>query len=174
MADPYADGPTSQLPASPDWPPTAGLVIEETPPQRSFLQRRRIAVIAGAAAAGVLALGGVGWAVAASSSSPPPAPAAAAPPVASTPSKHKVATSDTIRGTVQSESGDTWTIRTRAGATFTVTITSKTQFGTKKDPSSAAKFPIGAMVVITGRADDSSVVATRISSPSAASNDPTQ
>ncbi|GLL08764.1 DUF5666 domain-containing protein [Dactylosporangium matsuzakiense] len=149
-------------------------MIEETPPQRSFLQRHRIAVIAAAVAAGVLALGGVGWAVAASNSSPPPAPAVAAPPATSTPPKHKAATNDTIRGTVQTQSGDTWTVRTRAGATFTVTITSKTQFGTKKDPSSAARFPIGAMVVVTGRADDSSITATRISSPSTASDTPTQ
>lgn len=168
MHDPYADEPTSRFPSQPpELPPTGVLPAMG---RRSFLRRHRTPLIVGAAGAGLLLMGGLGWAVV-SPASTSPAPAAAGTPTAS-PSVTHHAAGNAIRGTVQSESGDTWTVRTRAGATITVTITSKTRFGRKNASSSAADFPVGAMVVITGRTHDSTVTASRISAPANPSGAP--
>lgn len=169
MHDPYADDPTRQFSSHPgELPPTGVFPVAARP---SFARRHRTRLIAGAATAGALVIGGVGWAVASAASAPSASPAAAGTPSASPSATHRAA-ANAIRGTVQSESGSTWTVRTRAGATIKVTITPKTRFGRKDESSSAADFPVGATVVITGRTHDSAVTASRISAPAPSSDEP--
>ena len=159
MRDPYVDEATSQFPVQPPAAP---------PAWRSFLRRHQGPLIVVAAAAAAALTGGAGWAVAETASTPAPSPTASTPP------SHHAAAADTVRGTVQSEAGDTWTVRTGTGTTVTVTITAKTRFGRKNASSSAADFPVGAAVVITGRTHDSTLTANRVSAPASSSPAPSK
>lgn len=67
-----------------------------------------------------------------------------------------------IRGQVSAENGTTWTVIGTAGEQYTVTITSQTQFGSKKQPGTAAQFPVGCQIRVTGTVDGTQVSATRI------------
>ena len=53
-----------------------------------------------------------------------------------------------FRATIQSMDGSSWTILTKKGQTVTVTITSSTQFGTKRMAATVSSFAVGDSVVI--------------------------
>ena len=171
MHDPYADEPTRQFPGPPpDLPPTGVYPVQ----QRSFVRRHRTPLIIAGAAAAVGLIGGIGSAVL-DTGSTPATPAATGTPGVSAPATHRGAAGDTLRGTVPSESGNTWTVRTGTGKTITVSITPKTRFGRKNKSSSAADFPVGAAVVVTGHThDDSTLTASRISVPEKPSEAPSK
>lgn len=86
-----------------------------------------------------------------------PSPATSA---TSSPSKH--AARHATRATIVSESGGTWTVKTKAGATIAVTITPQTEFGTKTAPATASQFRAGSAVIITGTVSQTVITATRV------------
>jgi electron transfer flavoprotein alpha subunit len=97
------------------------------------------------------ALAVVGAAVAGcSSAAPPPAPAPATP------------TDQGVRGQITAETATTWTVTTAKGKAFTVTVGPQTVYGTKAAPATAAQFPVGTMVRVTGARTGTTVAATRI------------
>ena len=53
-----------------------------------------------------------------------------------------------VAGAVLTSGGATWTIKTKAGTTVSVTVDSTTAFGTKKMPAKATDFPAGTKVVV--------------------------
>jgi hypothetical protein len=53
-----------------------------------------------------------------------------------------------FRATIQSMSGDSWTILTKKGKTVTVAVDSSTQFGTKKESATAGSFAVGDSIVV--------------------------
>lgn len=142
------------------------------PRKPSFLRRHRTALVIVAA---VLVLaGGATWAVAAShdphsstassatpsTSSPAPSPGSPSPTGSngSKAGKHATAT----RGVITGESGSTWTMRTQAGSTVTVTVGARTKFGTAKAPATKAQLTVGKQVVVSGPVSDGKVDAKRI------------
>ena len=60
----------------------------------------------------------------------------------------KAAAVPRVAGEVLTSSGGTWTIKTKAGTTVTVTVDSTTAFGTKKTPATATDFPAGTKIVV--------------------------
>jgi riboflavin synthase alpha subunit len=75
-----------------------------------------------------------------------------------------------VRGKVTAENGSSWTVTTAKGKAVTVAITPQTQFGTKKQPATAAQFPVGAEVRVVGDGaqkgkDGGSLTAARIVAP---------
>lgn len=77
-----------------------------------------------------------------------------------------------VRGKVTAENGSTWTVTTQKGKAVTVTLTPTTAFGTKKQPATAAQFPVGSEVRVIGdggKKDAKGLTATRIVAPKAAS-----
>jgi electron transfer flavoprotein alpha subunit len=101
------------------------------------------------------ALAVVGAAVAGCSSSAPP-PAPPTPPTATSPAERGV------RGQITAETATTWTVTTAKGKAFTVTVGPQTVFGTKAAPATAAQFPVGTTVRVTGARTGATVTATRI------------
>lgn len=71
-----------------------------------------------------------------------------------------------ITGQITALNGSTWTVRTTAGQTFTVTTSPSTVYGSKKDPATAQSFAIGEDVRITGTRNGNTITATRIRTPS--------
>lgn len=100
------------------------------------------------------ALAVVGAAVAGCSSSPAPPPAPT--PAPATP------TDQGVRGQITAETATTWTVTTAKGKAFTVTVGPQTVYGTKAAPATAAQFPVGTMVRVTGPRTGATVAATRI------------
>ncbi|MGI8751107.1 MAG: DUF5666 domain-containing protein [Acidimicrobiales bacterium] len=142
----------------------------------SFIRRHVGAAVASGVAVVALAGGGIAYAATSSGSS---APAKASPPPASAPassgthgSKAK-AKHPGVRGTVTAVSGGAWTVKTAKGVSMTVTVTPQTTFGTKKAPSSATSFPVGSTVRVSGQQNGTSITATRITAPKAASGSTT-
>lgn len=115
------------------------------------------------AAATLVAAAGVGLSAcspasnAATPSSVPAAPGSSAP---KTPKKP-----NGVAGQITAEAGNTWTVKTKNGKDFTVTITPNTQYGTKKQPATAQQFPVGAEVRVQGEVTGSTVQAARIAAP---------
>ena len=103
---------------------------------------------------GVLAAATV--AVAGCSNTPvaPPAPPAASTPVAGN--------EQGVRGQITAIRATTWTVTTAKGKAFTVTVGPQTVYGTKAAPATAAQFPVGTMVRVTGPRTGATVTATRI------------
>ncbi|MEP6599235.1 MAG: hypothetical protein ABJB98_07300 [Actinomycetota bacterium] len=140
---------------------------------RAFVGRRALLIGVGIAVAGVGL--GVGVALAASNATSPAAAPTVTAQSATSPSSGQAAKKGAhhaIRAAVISQSGATWTVRTKDGHTLSVAITADTQFGTKKAPAQASQFTPGSSVVIIGRASDDKVTATRIVG-SAAGGSPT-
>lgn len=103
----------------------------------------------------VAALAVVGAAVAGCSGAPPPA-AAPTPAPSGTPAERGV------RGQITAETATTWTVTTAKGKAFTVTLGPQTVFGTKTAPATAAQFPVGTAVRVTGPRNGATVTATRV------------
>ena len=110
----------------------------------------------------VAALGGLAVvaALVAGCSASPAAPAAA-PSAAAHPGAHAKG----VRGTIQAENGSTWTVAARNGKQYTVTLSPSTQYGTKAAPASAAQFPVGTQVTVTGSVSGTTVTASRVAVP---------
>lgn len=96
-----------------------------------------------------------------SASAIPGLPAPASAPSSGTPDAAKKA-ADGVRGEITAETGSTWTVTTARGRAFTVTVDGATVFGTTADPGTAAQFPIGTTVRVTGARNGTAVTATRI------------
>jgi hypothetical protein len=68
-----------------------------------------------------------------------------------------------FRATIQSISGDSWTILTRKGQTVTVDVTSGTQFGTKKAAETSGSFAVGdSVIIVATRGASGTPTATRV------------
>jgi len=105
---------------------------------------------------GALAVAGV--AVAGCSNSATPAPTA--PPTPAPSAGKKV--EQGVRGKITAETATSWTVTTAKGKAFTVTVSPQTVFGTKVAPATAAQFPVGTTVRVTGARTGATVSATRI------------
>ena len=91
----------------------------------------------------------------------PPAPPATSTPATSTPVAGTKAEQG-VRGQITAITATTWTVTTAKGKAFTVTVSPQTVFGTKAAPATAAQFPVGTMVRVTGPRTGATVTATRI------------
>ncbi len=85
-------------------------------------------------------------------SSAPTDTAPAAPSAATTPTSAPSgdASRAIVRAVLMTESGSTWSVRTRAGALVTVITTPQTRFGLSSAPTAANRFRSGDDVVIVG------------------------
>ena len=101
----------------------------------------------------------------ASPSTPPAASSSAPPPPAASSSAPARAAARGVRGTITAENGSTWTVAARNGKQYTVTLSPSTQYGTKAAPASAAQFPVGAQVSVTGTVSGTTVTADRVAVP---------
>ena len=144
-----------------------------SPSGRGFLFRHSLGVgIAAGVLAVVVVAGGTAWGVSAAVAGTQTTASAPMSPVdASTPSAAKHATHAAkhhkrkvhgARGTISAISGDTWTLKTAAGKTVTVKLTSTTAFGTKKAPAKRDSFAVGTKIDAIGKRSDETVTATRI------------
>jgi hypothetical protein len=68
-----------------------------------------------------------------------------------------------VRGTVTAENGPSWTVTTSNKRTVTVALTPQTSFGKK----TAAQFPVGSQVRVSGTKQGDTVTAERIAAPAA-------
>lgn len=148
---------TQTLPEIPA-PPPPPAPASAPPGGSSWLRRRRTPLLI---IAGVLAAGGIGWGVAAAQSTHGVPAAAAAGNGAS-----KAAATKHLgvltKGTIVSESGSVWTLRTASGTSEQVSITAHTQFGTKRAPSSASAFTVGSQISVAGPSHHGAVTARRV------------
>ena len=60
----------------------------------------------------------------------------------------KAAAVPRVAGAVLTSGGSTWTLKTNAGMTVSVTVDGTTLFGTKKAPAKATDFPAGTKIVV--------------------------
>ena len=97
-------------------------------------------------------------AVAACSDTPAASPAPSAAP---TPAPGKKVEQG-VRGQITAETATSWTVTTAKGKAFTVTVSPQTVFGTKAAAATAAQFPVGTAVRVTGQRTGATVSATRI------------
>ena len=111
----------------------------------------RAPLLIGALAAATVAVAGCSNAPVA-----PPPPPAASTPVAGAKAEQGV------RGRITAITATTWTVTTAKGKAFTVTLGPRTVFGTKAAPATAAQFPIGTTVRVTGPRNGATVTATRV------------
>ena len=146
--------------------PAAAPAAESTP---SFLRRHAVAVAVIAAALAVIVVaGGTAWGVSAAVASTQTTvdPASAdttmhsAGPHTAKAGKRKAAHG--VRGTLTAVNGDTWTLRTSAGKTVTVKLTSTTAFGTKKTPAERSSFVSGDRVGVLGERSGEAITAARV------------
>jgi Flp pilus assembly pilin Flp len=80
----------------------------------------------------------------------------------------KAAGREAFRATIQSMSGDTWTILTKKGQTVTVDVTSSTQFGTRKTAETSGSFAVGdSVIIIATKGTAGTATATRVVSAAA-------
>jgi hypothetical protein len=70
-----------------------------------------------------------------------------------------------IAGRITTQNRSTWTLVTRKGHTYTVTLTATTKFGTKLDPATREQFTIGNQARVTGTITGRTITALRISVP---------
>jgi Domain of unknown function (DUF5666) len=148
---------------------TNGGVPEDAKRQSTFRRHPVGTGIAAGVVAVVLVSGltawGVGAAVTASltSSTTAQAPSPTPAPAVGVGTTGKAPGRVALRATIQSIDGSSWTVLTRKGATVTVTVTSATQFGTKKSAETASSFAVGDGIVLVGtRAADGTATATRV------------
>jgi Domain of unknown function (DUF5666) len=111
----------------------------------------RASLLIGALAAATVAVAGCSNAPAA-----PPPPPAASTPVPGTKAEQGV------RGQITAITATTWTVTTAKGKAFTVALSPQTVYGSKAAPATAAQFPVGTMVRVTGPRNGATVTATRI------------
>jgi hypothetical protein len=114
----------------------------------------RASLLIGALAAATVAVAGCSNAPAAPP--PPPPPPAASTPVPGTKAEQGV------RGQITAITATTWTVTTAKGKAFTVAVSPQTVYGSKAAPATAAQFPVGTMVRVTGPRNGATVTATRI------------
>ena len=77
-----------------------------------------------------------------------------------------------ISGKITAEHGNTWTVAMKTGKNLTVTITAQTQYGTKEHPATAAQFPVGTIVRVTGPRKNATVTALRVQAARSQSGGP--
>lgn len=157
-----SEPPTQEFPPLAAPPPPA-------PPASWWRRHRTPVVVVGVA---VVAIGaGAGIAVAASdtgSSTPASATSSPSPSTSVPPSGQATrASRRATRATITTESGDGWTVRTKAGETLSVVIGPHTIFGTKQTPQTRTQFSVGAVVTISGARDGDTITAVRIAKPAA-------
>ncbi len=127
-------------------------VLEETDRRAPWRRRgSQVAALGGVAVVAALVAG-----CSASPAAPAAAPSAAA---------HPGAGARGVRGTIKAENGSTWIVDARNGKQYTVTLSPSTQYGTKAAPASAAQFPVGAQVTVTGSVSGTTVTAARVATP---------
>ncbi len=157
----YPSGPYPTGGQPPVGPPEPGYGSTPPPPPR----RRGVMVAAGVGVA-IVAFG-IGFGVSALTHT---STASAAPPVVASSSTvvttgmgtsavssaapsgkgagKKAAAVPRVAGEVLTSGVGTWTIKTKAGTTVSVTVDSTTAFGTKKMPAKATDFPAGTKIVV--------------------------
>lgn len=166
---PWVDGPHSAVPPT---PPAAGMAVTdgmkagEPQPDPSFFRRHALGVgVAAAVLAVVVVAGGTAWgvsaAVAAGNTAVPAAVSAAAHAQQGTAAGSRMHAKGVV-GSLTAISGDTWTVRSAAGATITVTVGSSTAFGTQQKPAGASSFVVGDRIAVLGARSGDTVTATRI------------
>lgn len=166
---PRGDAPTGPNPTA-EYPPG------QVPPGETGKPHRRRNVLIAAATAVVIAGAGIGVALAASggdstsSANPPGAPSSSTSgsPVTGNnqnTQKGKKGKQNITRGTIITESGSTWTLKTDQGKTVTVTITATTKFGTKKAPASKTDFPVGKSAAVVAKPGTGTITADRVRTP---------
>lgn len=133
----------------------------------AFARRHVRPLIGTGVATAFLAVGGIAYAANSSAGAPPlTAAAPASVPAAATSTAGAANAKGRLRiarGTITAMDGSTWTVRTARGLTLTVTVTSKTRFGTKAAPSAASSFHVGSPIAVAGRrTGTTSVTARRI------------
>jgi hypothetical protein len=68
-----------------------------------------------------------------------------------------------FRASIQSISGESWTILTRKGKTVTVDVTGSTQFGTRKAAATSGSFAIGdSVIIVATKGSAGTITATRV------------
>jgi hypothetical protein len=112
----------------------------------------RASLLIGALAAAAVAVAGC-------STAPTSAPAPSAVP---TPAPSGQPAARGVHGQVTAETATSWTVVTAKGKAFTVSVGPQTVFGTKAAPATAAQFPVGTTVRVTGTRKGTTVTATRI------------
>lgn len=93
------------------------------------------------------------------------APSATTAPTTSAVPKHP--RGNGVTGQITAENGNSWSITTKAGKQFTVTLNGTTKFGTTGQPATQQQFPVGDTIHVTGTVDGDTVTATRIDIPAA-------
>lgn len=187
------ENPTTQFPVHgpppnqpPRTPPTPGQ--PPLPPQQpsgepGSPRRNRRLLLALLVAGAVLAGGGIGVVIGASggdstiASQPKGAPSSttSGSPVTGGAQTGKQGNAkkgkqQATRGTIVAQSGSTWTLKTQAGETITITITPATEFGTKKAPASKADFTVGKPVAVIAKPGSNPLTAVRVRAPAAKGN----
>lgn len=148
---------------------TDGMKAGESQTRPSFVRRHTLGLgVAAAVLAVVVVAGGTAWGVSAAVAAANTAVPAASNQALRGTAKH-AATGAGARthakgtvGTLTAISGDTWTVRSAAGATITVTVDSSTAYGTPKKPATASSFAVGDRIAVLGARSGDSVTATRI------------
>jgi hypothetical protein len=119
---------------------------------------------------GISDLGGSGSVVAGSTPTTPTMTTPTTP--AATPGGRSQPKAQGVRGQITAENGSTWTVMSRAGRSVTVVISANTQFGTKAQPGSASQFVPGSQIAAIGTRSGTTVTATRVFVPAAATSPP--
>lgn len=70
-----------------------------------------------------------------------------------------------LTGPITAQSGPNWTIKSKKGKIYTVVITDKTKFGTKKHPANRGQFTVGTLARVTGHRSGSTITAARVTLP---------
>lgn len=134
-------------------------------PPATFLRRHAIGVtIAAAALAVVVVAGGTAWGVSAAvagSRTAEPAAVSTAAHGGRMAATHRHGTHEAV-GVITAISGATWTIRSTAGTTLTVTLDASTRFGTTKIPAAASSFAVGDRVGVVGARSGDEITAKRV------------
>ncbi|HEX3785506.1 MAG TPA: hypothetical protein VHX38_38130 [Pseudonocardiaceae bacterium] len=94
-------------------------------------------------------------------------PATSTAPVTSAPSTTRHGPR-AVSGEISAENGSVWMVTNKSGKQYTVNITSKTRFGSKDQPETAAQFPVGSPARVAGSINGTTVTATRITGPTQA------
>lgn len=137
----------------------------ETPsapsPKRRGPARSTVAAVGAAALALAATLG----LAACGSSNSSSAPSASASPQAG-PGHHtggEGAGMHGVAGKITTEGAGSWMITKKDGSNETVTISSTTEFGSKKQTETAAQFAVGDEIMVVGDESNGTITATRIS-----------
>lgn len=162
-------------PSAPDRREPPAELPAESPAAEDGPRRRAWLPLAAAGVAG-LVIGAVGTAVVMSDGSSSSARTASTPlgsssavagstgpgPTSATNGKSANAKAHGVRGVITAENGSTWTVRSAAGPTVTVTVTTKTKFGTKKAAAARSDFMVHSAVTVLGARTGDHVTARRL------------